>query len=445
MCRTNPAMPTEARLPLLIGLLLMSQTVAACSSEPSPPPPDPTATVLVPSPTPAPALEITSLELLETGSPGEWDALGLVENRSETARGRLLIRLELLDSEGESIGEIAAVPVLDRLSAGAQTPFWTRFGFPDGPPPASLRARVTARPVADLPIPDLTIELDQQFVTAAGGRALLGTVTNNERSPVQLSGFGLLALGPDSRPLALAALHAGPTVLAAGESVPYLAVALADPGRVEWRPYAGGAIAEMPVSSPVESFAPAELRFTPQGAPFVIGELENAGTAAQQVHMLFALRSDGRLLTLGAIELPIPLEPGDRLGYTATDFLGAGLRGADPQAQDLTVELRLESKPTATRTFQLTTEVEVFLPVGSGLFVRGGVTNQHSLTVEAASVLAEVRRVDGELWTAGWTQLQGPLEPGQAREFVLELPLSEELDLATLELDLRAYGTRAGE
>lgn len=428
----------------LEALALAVLTLASCSGkEPTPnlQTPQPTATARGPQPTRTPTLGLTSVELQEGVAPGSWLVLGLVENLSDESRQRLQVHVELLNPAGELLAEVSVAPLIDSLPAGAESPFVAKFDLAGTP--TSIRASASSRPAGNLLPAELSIELDQQFVTPAGELALIGFVTNEQAAPVELAGLGLLAVDSDARPRALAQERFGPSHLGAGERVPFLAIASSNPGHVAWHGYAGGWQSSASGGAPVESFAPAELRFTPQGAPFVVGELENTGPVAQNVNLLFTLRDADRVLTLGALQSPIPLESGSRLGYTAADFLGATLRGVRPQADDLSVELRLESVPADTETELLTTEVEVFLPVGSATLVRGSVTNHHQLTVDAA-VVVEVRRLDGSLWTAGWTRLEQPLETGQTEAFVLELPSSEQLDLTTVELDLRAYGTRAG-
>ncbi len=433
----------KSKSPAKLGLFVVLLAAASCrSAADSPTAPRPTPTRPVPSPTPLPALEITSLEVLDAETPGEWDIVGIVGNRSESAHEQVRIQLNLFDSQGTGLGSSTTVGLIDPLPAGAQTPFWIRVRLPNREL-ATVQPSLTSRPADDVVTADLTVAIGQQFVTASGERALFGTVTNDQDAAVQVSGLALLAIAPDSRPRALAQMRIGPTLLAAGESTPFLAVSMANPGHVEWRPYSGGVIADVPISHEVESFAPPELHFTPQGAPYVIGELEMSGSTAQRVRLSFTIRGRDRLLTMGNLETYVPLQPGTRLGYAATDFPGAMLRGVTPDTENLSVELRLESIPDSSAMLPLAARVDVFHSVGSALFLRGSLTNENTLSVDFPAVFVEVRRLDGELWTAGWADLSGPLEAGDQQDFVLQLPLDEELDLATLELDLRAYGTRA--
>ncbi len=288
---------------------------------------------------------------------------------------------------------------------------------------------------------ELAVEIGDQFITAQGELAILGLVSNPDPVPARLQSLSLVAIDPNGQPSARANLRYGPSLLAGGERVPFLAVAAHNPGHARWEAVASAETGDR--AGAIELLGEPDLRFTPQGAPFVLGQLHNPAGEPQVARLLLTLWEGDRLLTLTGLDAPVALGPGEQLSFSATDFPGFDLRADAVTMEDLRVEARVESVATDATAVPLAVTVEVFHSVGSALFLRGTVTNQQSRSLDIPAVLAEVRNLNGELWTAGWTVMTGSLGPGEQRDFVLELPLEQAIDPASAEFDLRAYGTTA--
>jgi hypothetical protein len=108
------------------------------------------------------------------------------------------------------------------------------------------------------------------------------------------------------------------------------------------------------------------------------------------------------------------------------------------------VEPFLETRrAAAARVLPLDLQLTGFENLSSNLFLRGQVVNSHEATVHQAALFAALRATDGQLLTATWLELPPEIEAGASHEFVLSLPISEEMAIGTAEFDLRALGLEA--
>lgn len=344
----------------------------------------------------------------------------------------------------------ALLPILAALSACSRpSPTATLAGDQPTSPtrpttaPTPLAAVATTSPesAGTGSTVELAVEIGDQFITSQGELAILGVVSNPDLAPARLQLLSLVAIDPNGQPSARANLRYGPSLLMGGERVPFLAVAAHNPGHARWEVVASAATGG--TAGTIELLGEPDLRLTPQGAPFVLGQLHNPAGEPQDARLLLTLWQGDRLLSVCGLDTPVALGPGEQLSFSAIDFPGFELRAGGVAAEDLRVEARVESAAASATAEPLALTVEVFHSVGSALFLRGTVTNQQSRSLDLPAVLAEVRSLNGELWTAGWTVMTGSLGPAEQRDFVLELPLEQEIDPALAEFDLRAYGTRA--
>lgn len=427
-----------------ITVLLSALALAGCATATATATPGRTPTVRAATalPAPTPQLELVAVQLISGPSPGLVTVLGWVQNRSDTAVDELRLNVELVEPDGNVLAGIVIVPVQRGLEPGQRTPFAAEFEGVTGV--AMAQVEPVSQAVQAIQLAELSIDMGEQFVMPDGRLAILGTLTNDEAELVALNQLGLLAVDTRSQPRLLAGMQAGPAYLAPGETAPFLASADHNPGQARWEAYYDARVAESSTAATIESVPDLDLRFTPQGAPFVLGELTNSAAEPQRIRMQVALMDGQRLLSLGELETPVALEPGTRLGYTLAAFPAYALRLGKTPPEQLSVVGRLESIPEPAHQLPLRVSVDAFHSVGSTLFVRGSLTNEQVAALARPAVLAEVRLVTGELWTAGWTVLSAPVEPGASAEFVLELPLAEELEPTELEFDLRAFGVVPG-
>lgn len=425
-------------------LIVLGVASAACQTVAVTPTASPRPSTIPPLPTPIPPIRVTSYILSPGSVPGEWRVVGLIENQSQVAFGRVELSVSLMDTAGKTIAETSTGSLMSNLLPGEASPFSVTIEAATAP--AEARVEPLAFEAADAPPAgqrraELIAELEEFFITGSGELAVLGFVTNPGRRPVSLDSLSFLGQGPDGSEKLVAAMEFGPNRLARGETAPFLALAPENPGAVRWTPYHDGVITEAPSAGSLEIRGDPQLQLTAQGAPFVVGTLANSGTTAAMGSVLVSLLDGNRLIGLWEVEIPRPLQSGEQLPFTAFGFPGVNLRFDARDASAIRVDTRVEEWPadqTKAPVF-LPVDVSAFHSVGSAIFIRGTMRNPTQAVVEAARVYAEVRSSLGELVTAGWSTAES-LEPDGAAVFVLDLPIPVGMDATLTEYDLRAIG-----
>lgn len=428
-----------------VGLSLSILSLVSCSSPQ--PTIDPTATAAIATGTPAPlstappALRVLVSELVPATTAGDWFVIGKIENRGPSGLSEITLQVSAMDADGQPVASASTSPVLANLVPGEVSPFIARLL--DAPAAVDVSVSVQGSQFIEVERAALQIELGEQFITERGELAVLGRISNHESQPVTLAGIGLLAESSDSRPRALAEMQMGPGFLASGEQAPFLALTGTDPAGGRWQIFHDGSVGASNASAGLVVSEGPQLHFDPQGAPFVLGSLQNQGTEPLGGSILLIIRAADRVLSLGELRLPIGLQPNARAAFGAIEFPGLALRAGDLDPSSLSVEARVESWLDGTEPVLLSADVDTFHSVGSKLFVGGNVHNPLDTRVQDVLVLGEIRSTDGELLSAGWMELEHALDPQQSGSFVLELPLTAGLEIPLTELDLRVMGTTA--
>lgn len=420
--------------------------LAACQGAPTAAPPvtatrAPTPTA-APTPTPTLQAAIPALSLVPGGTAGDWTAVGLLENRSPFAVGRVTLRVSV-SSGGQVLAEQSVEASLHHLAPGEQTPFVAHFQ--GSWIPSEAEAEVTGYEPANFERAAVNLVDLDTAPSRAGGLVILGRVANRGEDPVELSVVTLLARSAEGQLMGVAEQVAGLTYLEPGQSAPFLAL-YGSTGEVgEFVAFTDAITAPEIAPAPVELAEYPVIRLDAQGDPFLVGVARNRDHLARWVSLLIGLDFDGRLIALAEVDPPVPLAPGESRPFSVTDLPGmeARLSGVEWSAEDLRVTVWIDPLASAVsepRVTELGVQVESFEPIGGSLFVRGAATNRASVTVESPTLFASVRSTEGILLSAGWEEIGPALEPGRTARFVLVLPLPDRMDLAMAEYDVRGLG-----
>ena len=431
----------------VVAALAACQTVTASPSARPIPSPIPQTPTLVPS------IRVISHQLLQGPASGEWRVVGLVENQRQAIAGQIQLAVRLFDETGAVIAEKPASILLSNLLPNEVSPFLVSFEDAAMPteaqvelslmdPASGTAASGLASDVSESR-PELVTELEEFFVTGSGELAIMGFVANPGSDHIAFNSLGFLGRAPNDSEKSLAEMQFGPNQLAPGDKAPFLALAPETPGAVRWTLYHDGLIVEPPGPEALAILGTPQLRLTAQGSPFVVGTVANSGKPASGT-VLISLFDGNWLIGLWEFETPRSLEAGEQLPFAAFGFPGVNLRldPGDPGA--IRVETRVEETASdgTSMLIDMPIDVSSFLSVGSAIFIRGVVRNSMDIDVDAVTVYAEVRSSAGDLITAGWSTA-GYLEPGESRNFVLDLPVPVGMDATLTEYDLRAIGLKA--
>ena len=428
-------------------MIALPAALSACSStsdgnrNPAPEAPPSLAPVL--TPTPVFDGRLHDLTLRPDSQPGDWRVLGLLENGSGFAVADIQLSVWLEDPSGEKLAEATVLPALAHLGPGEVTPFEAQFqgiGAVTG-----VEARVLLARRAPIQRAEPLISQPEVLVGEDGSTLLLGLISNPGSLPVAIDGLAYLGMssGEEARALALA-LHA-PGWLEAGVSSPFLARAAGSPEELRWVAFVD-AQEQVEVLQPGVSLSgPPRLQLTAQGLPFAVGTLVNSSEQARRAALLLVVRYEDQALSVSSLASPFPIGPGEQLPFGQADFPGLSLRvaelGLDPAA--LTLEAQVDpraSEPFPDHRNQLEVRIESFETVGSAVFLRGAVTNPHSMSLSRPSLYAALSTTEGELLTAGWRELAARLAGAERLEFVVDLPFPAAGDLSMAEFDVVAYG-----
>jgi hypothetical protein len=252
---------------------------------------------------------------------------------------------------------------------------------------------------------------------------------------LNIAGFSILG-EEDGIPSALPLTSIAPQQLPAGTPSPWLAQFRTeiDPDNLSILSY-GLAPESTDRICQVEILHDPGLMFDPQGNPYFAGIIQNQEGRACQVRLLLQVLLDEEIVNLVAVDSSIPLQADEQRPF---GFRLESLPRAD-HLEDLVFSVHLETGLTpASSVVVLPLSLSSVENLGSNLFLQGEVSNTREETVHHPTVFAALRSTEGQLLTASWLDLPGPMEAGQTLEFVLPLAISEGVDIGSAEFDLRS-------
>lgn len=426
-----------------VGLIPILAALHACGpgSNPAASPTVPPTPTIVLTPTPVFQAEVLALTVLPDSQPGDWRVVGLLQNRSGFAVADIQLTVWLEDARGERLAEATVQPALTHLGPGESTPFEARFqgvGAVSGAEASLLLARRS-------PLQRAQAEVSEPELIAGEELLLLGLISNPSSSPIAIDRVAYLGVNSQGLGQALALGQAAPTWLEAGASSPFLAVAATTQEPLRWVPYVDAQTQEPLPGSGIELVGEAELHHTPQGLPFAVGVLTNTDDQPRLPSLLLIVRHAGQVLSVAGLSGPFPIGPDEQLPFGFADFPGLGLQldELQPDPASLSVEVLVDPRASALspdHRNQLEVQIDSFESVGSAVFLRGAVTNPHSVSLARPSLYVALRTTGGELLTAGWPELAARLAGGARLEFVVDLPFPESGDLTMSEFDVVAFG-----
>ena len=428
-------------------MIALLAALSACSSTSggtrSPAPEAPPSSAPVLTPTPIFDGRVHDLNLRPDSQPGDWQVLGLLENGSGFAVADIQLSVWLEDPRGEKLAETTVLPALPHLGPGEVTPFEASFqgvGAVTGAKARVLLARRTTIQRAEA-----VVSQPEVFVGEDGSTLLLGLISNPGSLPIAIDGLAYLGTSSRAEARALAlALHA-PGWLEPGASSPFLARVAGSQEELRWVAFVDAQEQVEGLQLGISLAGPPRLQLTAQGLPFAVGTLVNSSDQARRAALLLVVRHEDQVLSVSTLASPFPIGPGEQLPFGQADFPGLSLRvaelGLDPAA--LTLEAQIDpraSEPFPDHRNQLEVQIDSFATVGSAVFLRGAVTNPHSVSLSRPSLYAALGTTEGELLTAGWRELAARLAGGERLEFVVDLPFPAAGDLTMAEFDVVAYG-----
>lgn len=402
-----------------------------------------------PRPTPTRLPDISVAEVVLKHGPGrdEVSVLGLVENLGREPLTDGLLLVHLYDGEDQLVQQKIVPIFLPHLQAHSVSPFSAVFDHAT----EGIRASVELASYTRIPVTPALLEPEHwSFVPLAGGGgvAVLGEITNTTEQSVSLHRLGFLVFGPGGEIQALSSAATHLSVLEPGELTPFIAELDRGVEGEQLKPYLDATASttkKFPLDLSVEA---AWLKRTPQGAPFLLGEISNAGYTATWARLLAVLRSGGELISVAPIDLPFPIPADERWPFSAPYLPGfeSALLNGNLELEDIEIEVLIDAyaRPDVEGApLMLQFQISHYEPIGSTLVMRGQMTNNTDETVMAPTMYAALRSTGGDLTTVGWTRLPGSLESGESTPFTLNLPLSESAIPSTSEHDLLAIAFRA--
>lgn len=369
--------------------------------------------------------------------------VGLVRNLSNQSQTDLQIRVALFDQEDNLLVEQVISPLIRHFTPNETGPFSAMFNGVEGA--TSTRAEVTAMEPTKLQRASVRVEELATHPAIGGNTAILGYLVNPASDPVLLHALSFLVLDVSGEMIGSASLAAGPSLLEPDSASPFLAMLHGSAQEFTLIPYPDATITKPLLPIEINVSDSVRLQTTSQGIPFVVGEIHNQAGFMRWARLLVSLEDADKLIAFNALELPVPLNPGEIRAFSVTDFpgLASQLEGKYISLDDLDVKVAIE--PNLTRSYDevpipLEVAIDLFEPLGSSLFLRGTLTNTTQAELREATIIATMRTTAGGLLTAGWISLTERLPPGESLEFVLPLTLPQQVDLVMSEFDIQAIG-----
>jgi hypothetical protein len=379
-----------------------------------------------------------------TLDPETWRIVGLARNDTVVSVGRVRLALSVISDSGVPAPEIEFGPSSDVIAAGESAPFEVSVRVASTPQEARLR--LASFIVQEVRRVELDIE-GLEILPGEDGRAIaMGYIANHSAGDVSLPSLAVLFRDRAGKPLGVGLREAGLQGIRAGERIPFLATgqdSSAETGDV----FLDTRSADLEPSPRFALPSPAQVRTTPQGRPFVVGEILQTGGPPRRVNGVAAVLESGRLQAVGAVSPPLPLESGERLPFAVWDLPGLAGRGLAADAE-LSTELWFDPAPASLPPGQripLQVEITQREQTGGAVHLRGWVEGDPELPASWPTVYIAVSAISGELVTAGWATPSASLAASGMLEFFLALPIPLDFDGISAEYDVRALGwnTRA--
>lgn len=398
-----------------------------------------------PSPTATPETVVTILEisLIQPMPGGEWQLIGLLENRASYAIGDVALRLTMRAATGGKLERATAPASLTAIPPGGQSPF--SFELQRPPELDTMELDVQSWVQVDYAAPSLSVETLRE-VPSDGGAEILGLVANQGQSPAALVDLFLVSRNAGGELNGFGRLSAGPAILPPGEKIPFRADLASEQDTDELLAFPDARTVDHRQAEPsaVLIGEPA-LRQDPQGNPHLIGEVTNQSQARTWESALFGLRLGPDWLLVLKIMDPLPLDPGERRAFLSDDLPGlqAMLAQRDADLGSVQVEAWIDP-PSADRPVPqaapLEVEIRSYEMIGSSIFMRGVISNSGDAEVFRPTVHCTIWTTGGELVSAGWNTPQASLEPGEGVQFILWMPQPEGADPTYFEPNVWAAG-----
>jgi hypothetical protein len=372
--------------------------------------------------------------------------LGLLESLSTLTAGDVWLKVSLLGPGGARLGEQEVMLALPHLGPGETAPFSASFATAEAATGATVE--VLRYVPAEFERVDVTVAGLTSSPTTDGRVAVVGRVVNGSDADVDLHEIAIVAADAEGAPSALALAAARRTRLEAGAEAPFLALLPARADGADLTAYVDATAMSSPQPPRLTLVSAPVVLEDEQGDPFVLGVIRNGDSRPRIASVLVSLENDASVIGVAQIVTPIPLGPGESRPFTATEFPGlASALGAGSTLDELHsqawVDPPSEEEPDL-RVVPLTVQLTSYEAIGGTLFLRGRVHNDSGESVVSATVLVAVRSVEGIPLTAGWKVAAEALEPGASAEFVVELALPRDTDLALSEYDVVADALAPG-
>jgi len=432
----------------LLSMLGLTCVVAACaSSQPQPastptPAQTPAAIARLPSPTPTLQASVEGLNLIPGTPPTSSTAMGYLLNRTDSTVEDVTMRVSLVNDQGGELAQSDIDLALPLLGAGQSAPFSAAFPTSQD---AEIKIEITGyRPALDPPAP-IDVNLNRRMLTGEGELAVVGIMQNPNPTPVDILGLAMAATDSQDRLVGVRSDWRGLSGLAAGQSVPFLALLPANETTVHVRAFVSAIAAAGIPSSPIEWVASPKLLTDDQGNPLVLASVRNNGATPALARVLVTLEGSSGTASAALYASPIPLAPDETRSFTVTDFPGLASQLAsgaqslsDLRARGLVDPSRSET--TSQASVPLKIEITAYEAIGGALLVHGTVTNQSQDQVLQPTVIGALRSTSGLIWSAGEASIAENLEPGAQTDFLLVMPKPASIEPSQGEFDIRGMG-----
>lgn len=383
------------------------------------------------------------LSLIHSPAAGQHIVIGLLKNEEPHGIVDAWVRVSLHKMDGELIAEQLVPLLVKHVSAGAVVPF--RAVFADVERANKAEARIASFPPGAFEPGMLAISFAGGSFTAEGRYALLGWISNQGNSAAEIHQLILMALNEENAPQEIVIVRDRLSSIFPAQAIPFLAIFEQIPEPTRLLSFID-TIANSGIDpAPLSLVQPVGVTFDPQGNILVTGTIKNESSHSHWVYGLVVLTLQDEILSVAELHPPSPFGPGETRAFGGMDFpeWASRLAAANGHREDISAEFLfdpLASAPTNIQTRPLDFEITGLETTGSMLFLRGTIYNNAQFPISQPSIHAELRSVDNIAHSANWHVLPQRLEPRQSASFLLPLRIPEGINLAMMEVDIRAMG-----
>ncbi|MGA9191824.1 MAG: FxLYD domain-containing protein [Anaerolineales bacterium] len=432
----------------LLSVLGLTCAVAACaSSQPQPastptPAQTPAPVPRLPSPTPTLQASVEGLYLIPGTPPTSSTAMGYLLNRTDSTVEDVTLRVSLVNDQGGELAQSVIDLAVPLLGPGQSAPFSAAFPTSQD---AEIQIEITGyRPASDPPAP-IDVNLNRRTLTDEGKLAVVGIMHNPNPTPVEILGLAMAATDSQGRLVGVGSDWRGLSGLAAGKSVPFLALLPANETTVHVRAFVSAIATDELPPSPIEWGASPKLLTDDQGNPLVLASIRNSGSTPALARVLVTLEGSSGTASAAVYASPIPLAPDETRPFSVTDFpgLASQLASGGQSLSDLRARGQVDpsrSEATSQASVPLNIEVTAYENIGGALLVHGTAYNQSQDHVLQPIVIGALRSTSGMIWSAGEATIAENLEPGAQTDFLLVMPKPANIEPSQGEFDIRGLG-----